>query len=188
FAGMCYMADANNVVIEARDLNDTPQPGRIYVRSLTGGVWSQWAVREGVPFISDNAPPSNPIPGQLWWDDSHGQLFIWYDDGTSKQWVVTNPGGTGSTSSGGGGGGANITISDTPPPSSGLTAGSLWWESDTGILYIWYSDADSSQWVAVQAATAPTINAILFDQAQTLTSDQQNQAKANLAAYAKNYI
>ncbi|HEY9379404.1 MAG TPA: hypothetical protein VIQ02_20180, partial [Jiangellaceae bacterium] len=25
--------------------------------------------------------------------------------------------------------------------------GQLWWESDSGSLFIWYSDADSSQWV-----------------------------------------
>jgi hypothetical protein len=50
-----------------------------------------------------------------------------------------------------GGGGGSITISDTAPASP--TAGALWWESDTGNLYIWYSDADSSQWV--QIATGP---------------------------------
>jgi len=49
---------------------------------------------------------------------------------------------------GGGGGGASVTVSDTPPASP--TAGNLWWESDTGILYIYYTDpTPNSQWVAV---------------------------------------
>jgi hypothetical protein len=48
---------------------------------------------------------------------------------------------------GGGGGPATITTSDTPPASP--TNGSLWWESDTGTLYMSYNDGTSTQWVAV---------------------------------------
>ena len=47
----------------------------------------------------------------------------------------------------GGGGGASVTVSDTAP--TGATAGNLWWESDTGILYIFFNDGTSSQWVAI---------------------------------------
>jgi hypothetical protein len=36
--------------------------------------------------ISDTAPIS-PSQGQLWWDSSTGGLFIYYNDGTSSQWV-----------------------------------------------------------------------------------------------------
>jgi hypothetical protein len=49
---------------------------------------------------------------------------------------------------GGGGsssGGASVSISDAPPTSP--TANSLWWQSNTGILKIYYTDTDSSQWV-----------------------------------------
>lgn len=38
-------------------------------------------------------------------------------------------------------------ISDTPPPSP--ANGALWYESDSGILFIWYNDGNSSQWVQV---------------------------------------
>jgi hypothetical protein len=43
--------------------------------------------------------------------------------------------------------GSSISISDTPPvdPSDG----DMWWESDTGALWLWYVDADSAQWVQV---------------------------------------
>jgi collagen triple helix repeat protein len=39
-------------------------------------------------------PPTSPSPGNLWWDSVGGQMFIWYDDGTSAQWVIAtnNPG------------------------------------------------------------------------------------------------
>ena len=37
-----------------------------------------------------------------------------------------------------GGGGATVTMSDTPPASP--SAGNMWWESDTGNLFIFYVD------------------------------------------------
>jgi hypothetical protein len=40
--------------------------------------------------ISDT-PPSSPSPGDPWWDSTDGTLYIWYDDGTSAQWVVAVP-------------------------------------------------------------------------------------------------
>jgi microcystin-dependent protein len=45
-----------------------------------------------------------------------------------------------------------VLISDTAP-SSGVQAGQLWWESDTGNLFTYYTDVDSSQWVMVASAT-----------------------------------
>ena len=42
--------------------------------------------------ISSNPPP-NPYHGELWWEDDTGDLMIWYQDGTSGQWVVANSGG-----------------------------------------------------------------------------------------------
>jgi len=51
-----------------------------------------------------------------------------------------------------GGGGTSTTISDTPPGSP--TAGSMWWESDTGTLWIYYNDGNTSQWVAVGGSSS----------------------------------
>ena len=34
-----------------------------------------------------------------------------------------------------------------PPPIP--SANQLWWESDTGSLFIWYVDPDSAQWVQI---------------------------------------
>jgi hypothetical protein len=53
------------------------------------------------------------------------------------------------------GGGAGIVISDTPPVSP--INGMLWWESDTGLLWIYYTDPNTSQWIAVNGApSAPS--------------------------------
>jgi hypothetical protein len=43
-------------------------------------------------------------------------------------------------------------ISDTAP--SNPANGALWYESDTGILYIWYVDPNSAQWVQVGGIAA----------------------------------
>ena len=42
-----------------------------------------------------------------------------------------------------------VTISDTPP--TGARNGELWWESDSGDLFVYYVDADSAQWVLANA-------------------------------------
>lgn len=39
--------------------------------------------------ISDTSP-STPSAGNLWWDSSSGVLRIYYDDGSSSQWVDAN--------------------------------------------------------------------------------------------------
>lgn len=49
--------------------------------------------------VSDVAiADSGPTDGThaLWWDNTSGHLFIWYDDGVSAQWVIIDSGGTGS--------------------------------------------------------------------------------------------
>jgi hypothetical protein len=54
---------------------------------------------------------------------------------------------TAAASGGGGGGGASVTTDDTAPSSP--SDGDLWWDSDGGKMYVYYEDADSSQWVSV---------------------------------------
>lgn len=39
--------------------------------------------------ISDTAPAS-PTAGNLWWRSSEGQLYIYYNDGNTSQWVIAN--------------------------------------------------------------------------------------------------
>jgi hypothetical protein len=46
-----------------------------------------------------------------------------------------------------GGGTSFVVVADTPPVNP--FPGQLWFESDTGALFFWYVDADSSQWVQV---------------------------------------
>jgi len=72
-----------------------------------------------------------------------------------------------------------VYVSDTPPVAP---VNSLWWESDTGNLYVRYYDGDSTQWVlAVPATSAASISAVTYV-AQTLTAAQQTVARQNVYA------
>jgi hypothetical protein len=51
-----------------------------------------------------------------------------------------------------GAGGAAVTVSDTPPASP--TSGQQWWDSVSGQMFVWYVDANSSQWVAASSQAA----------------------------------
>ena len=73
----------------------------------------------------------------MWWDSDIGELYIYYTDGDSNQWVETS------------GGSETVVISDNAPASP--NAGDLWWESDTGQLKLYYDDGDSQQWVDANA-------------------------------------
>ena len=48
--------------------------------------------------VGDN-PPNTPTPneGELWWESDTGDLYIYYNDGDSSQWVMANSGGRGLT-------------------------------------------------------------------------------------------
>jgi hypothetical protein len=43
------------------------------------------------PTVIGLMAPASPTVGQLWWRNDLGKLFIYYDDGTSQQWVPVTP-------------------------------------------------------------------------------------------------
>jgi hypothetical protein len=50
-----------------------------------GGL--SWGPISGGATISDT-PPLAPEEGDLWWDSLGGQLYVWFNDGNSAQWVA----------------------------------------------------------------------------------------------------
>ena len=79
--------------------------------------------------------PTSPTSGQVY-TPAGGPSFSW--DGTA--WKGTSSGMP-----------VTVYVSDSAPISPAL--GQLWWDSDSGNMYIWYVDANSSQWV--QASGTP---------------------------------
>ena len=120
--------------------------------------------------VSDTAP-SSPSSGDLWYKSDEGQLKVWYQDGTSNQWVDTsnNAGGVGGSSSSG----ANVSVSDTPPTNPAPQNGDLWWKSNEGRLKIRYEDANTNQWVdAFPILDAPTYGYSISAEQGTGTSSK----------------
>jgi hypothetical protein len=73
-------------------------------------------------------------------------------------------------------GSGSVNVGGTTPP--GTSNGALWWDINTGTLYIYYNDGDSSQWVPASPVPSLTADATPFNQANTA----YNQANA---AYQK---
>jgi hypothetical protein len=67
--------------------SDVPMDGKYYARK--DQAWAEFEAGSTV-VISDTPPPS-PKPGTLWWDSTIGVTFIYFDDGTSAQWVISSP-------------------------------------------------------------------------------------------------
>jgi hypothetical protein len=94
----------------------------------------------GLVHIGPN-PPEDPLPGLLWWrNDPDGTLYVYYDDGTSSQWVPASPsGGTAPIQQ------PPVIVSATPPANP--LVGTLWYRLDPAMLCMWFDDGTSTQWI-----------------------------------------
>jgi len=145
----------------AEHMPDTIPGNILAVMGVTGDHWSsRWWANRAAQLVSQKAgpaiafigadPPPNPTIGSLWWDNEGGNLYIYYNDINTNQWVVvTNQPQTQ---------GAAATIAGAPPAVT--LPGSLWFDSDAGQLYLKYADPTSSQWVpVVNQLTTPVVPA-----------------------------
>lgn len=93
-------------------LNGTTNPttqgadGDFYINTATNyifgpkasGTWPAGiSLVGGATVTTSDTAPSSPADNSLWFNSSIGQLFLWYNDGTSSQWVgfANNPGADG---------------------------------------------------------------------------------------------
>jgi hypothetical protein len=86
-----------------------------------------------------------------------------------------------------------VYCSDTPPV--GAPDGSLWMETDTGLMYLYFNDGSSTQWIIAtpqpdltqlakltDVDTAIANKSVRYDAAQGLTTPQAVQARSNIYA------
>ena len=83
--------DASN---PAGYIADAPNDGTSYARKskawshLTHNDITDWASAAAPPVVISGVAPSSPTVGALWWDSTGGQLYTFYNDGNSSQWVI----------------------------------------------------------------------------------------------------
>ena len=90
--------------------------------------------------------PASPTVNEAY-EAQNGVTYIW--DG--EKWNAAAPSGGGG---GGNGGGASVSVGPNPPATK--ASGDLWYNSNDGILYVWYVDisqvaaSGEGQWVDVR--------------------------------------
>lgn len=131
----------------------------LYIR--TGGVW-EIASGGGASVTTSDAAPSAPDDGDLWYETDTGSMFVYYDDGTSQQWVEVGTAGV-----------IAMTTQSTAPSSP--SNGDLWFDTDDSKAYVYYDDGSSQQWIEVGAAAASgTDGAVQFASGGSFASDATN--------------
>ena len=65
-----------------------------YTYNSTATTWTD--ISGNVMFVADTSP-TNPNSGDLWWNSSDLKLYVYYNDGTTSQWVANPFGPTGAT-------------------------------------------------------------------------------------------
>jgi hypothetical protein len=107
-----------------------------------------------VKVIHKKSSVANKVP--LTTDLEYGELALNYADG--KLYYLNSAGVVQILNSSTGGGVASVSISNTPPILP--AAGDLWWDTEYGNLFIYYTDSNSSQWVSAtigsQGPAGPT--------------------------------
>ena len=100
------------------------------VNVYDGSAWVEVSGGGGVT-VSATAPAS-PDDGDLWWDSDDGELYLYYNDGSSSQWVAAA--------------GPSVTVAATAPTGY---EGQLWLDSTDGSMYVYYTDPGgaNAQWI-----------------------------------------
>jgi hypothetical protein len=73
----------------ALDFPANPSDGEVfgsYVWSTSKGVW-QSREESAAPAVVSPVPPTTPNTGDIWVDSSDGISYVYYDDGSSGQWI-----------------------------------------------------------------------------------------------------
>jgi hypothetical protein len=114
----------------------------------TTGTWQIQASNIGAFAVSDTAP-SSPANGDLWFNSASLNLYAYYADGDSSQWLQVGTDAEEAQQ-------LSATSSDTAPTSP--NAGDMWFDTSELNLYIYYNDGNTSQWVQMNSENTDGIS------------------------------
>ena len=116
--------------------------------NATTGAWQSAAYHTA----TGNTAPTNPQSGDQWFDTSDGTLYVYFNDGSSSQWVgVSGPQGP-SGASGADGSSVTSYANISSFPTTNNTAGDFGFAQDTKALYMW----DGSVWDRISTGVDET--------------------------------
>jgi hypothetical protein len=101
------------------------------------------------------AAPSTPAEGDLWWDSDDGKLYVYYDDGTSQQWVDAA--------------GPSVAVQSTAPTGY---EGQLWLDDTDGSMYVYYTDpgGGSSSWIGAVSRSGGILQVVQTSKTDTFST------------------
>jgi len=143
-----YLQVANGISLTAFDVITTAPSGNgslIYTSANGSFTFTPANATQGggggggASVTISDAAPSSPSAGDMWFDSEDLILYVYYNDGSSSQWVKSSPSGVPSP----------VALSETAPQSP--NAGDLWFDTSVLKVFIYYNDGDSSQWIEINS-------------------------------------
>ena len=102
-------------------------------------------------------PPTDPAPenGNLWWNSTEGEMYIYYVDGSSSQWVAAA--------------GPSVTVAATAPTGY---EGQLWLDSTDGSMYVYYTDPGgaNAQWIGAVSRSGGILQVVSTTKTDTFAT------------------
>ena len=161
---------------------DTVTEGNItYTYNATKGYWVSTESSGGgggsSVTVSDTAPAS-PSDGDMWYNSLSLKMFVYYNDGSSSQWVPASPqqaGADGATGPAGADGSATSYANLAAFPSSGNTNGDMGFATDTKAVYVWNGTewdriySGPQEMVEWSTASNSSYNLIIGDSSTTIS-------------------
>lgn len=119
-----------------------------------GSAWQEFTSGGGGVTISATAP-ADPDEGALWWDSDDGKMFIYYNDGTSSQWVDAA--------------GPSVAVQSTAPTGY---EGQLWLDDTDGSMYVYYTDpgGGASSWIGAVSRSGGILQVVSTTKTDVFTS------------------
>lgn len=99
--------------------------------------------------------PADPSEGDLWWDSDDGKMFVYYNDGTSSQWVDAA--------------GPSVAVQSTAPTGY---EGQLWLDDTDGSMYVYYTDpgGGSSSWIGAVSRSGGILQVVSTAKTDTFST------------------
>lgn len=119
-----------------------------------GAAWQEFTSGGGGVTVSATAPV-DPDDGALWWDSDDGKMFIYYNDGTSSQWVDAA--------------GPSVAVQSTAPTGY---EGQLWLDDTDGSMYVYYTDpgGGASSWIGAVSRSGGILQVVSTAKTDTFST------------------